>query len=385
MVAVMDAMVDRSRSVNGVPTSLADLGYSDVGLDDAWQRLNSGPGGVGYHDAQGRPIVNTTRFPSLRAMADHAHSLNLTSGWYSNNCISADPSANVTHFLGDVAAFREFGFDSYKLDSCGGQKDIALWSSLLASSGPAVLIENCHNGPYFPQHPYKPSQPVWCPFNLYRTSVDVEVLYASIFGVNLPSTVEFLRSNLSFPGCWAYPDMLEVGVTPGLHKGEVALTFAETRAHFAAWAIVSSPLVLSFDVRNGSAVDAMWPLVANTEILAVSDAWAGSAGDLILEASTNVTWAHCGTAPGVSPCRAAAWQVWSKPLPGGGAALLILNHNDAGSVSVSVPLAGIPGLACAPASCAVRDVYAHSNNGSATGVFTAAAVPAHDSVFVTLT
>jgi hypothetical protein len=23
----------------------------------------------------------------------------------------------------------------------------------------------------------------------------------------LPSTVEFLRAKLSFPGCWAYPDM----------------------------------------------------------------------------------------------------------------------------------------------------------------------------------
>ena len=102
-----------------------------------------------------------------------------------------------------MAAFREFGFDSYKLDSCGGQKDIALWGSLLNTSGAPVLIENCHNGPYFPEHPYKPGQAPWCPFNFYRTSVDVEVLYASIFGVNLPSTVEFLRSKLSFPGCWA--------------------------------------------------------------------------------------------------------------------------------------------------------------------------------------
>ena len=29
-------MVDRTRLVNGVPTSLRDLGYNDVGLDDAW-------------------------------------------------------------------------------------------------------------------------------------------------------------------------------------------------------------------------------------------------------------------------------------------------------------------------------------------------------------
>jgi hypothetical protein len=212
MTEVMDAVSARSRTVNGVPTSLADLGYMDVGLDDAWQLRNSGPNGVGFHDRQGRPIVNTTRFPSLQAMVAYAHSKNLTAGWYSNNCISADPSSNISHFLGDVAAFREFGFDGYKLDSCSGQKDIALWSSLLASSGPPVVIENCHNGPFFPQHPYKPFQTPgkptapWCPFNFYRTSVDVEVLYASIFGVNLPSMVEFLKANLSFPGCWGYPE-----------------------------------------------------------------------------------------------------------------------------------------------------------------------------------
>ena len=178
--------------------------------------------------------------------------------------------------------------------------------------------------------------------------------------------------------------MLEVGVSPGLHNGEVALTAAENRAHFAAWAIVSSPLVLSFDVRNNTLMDEMWPLISNTEILEVNAAWAGSAGALLFEDDSRVAWDHCGTAPGISPCSAAAWQVWSKPLPGGGAALLILNHKDAGAVNVSVPLASIPGLACAPASCSVRDVYEHADSGSATGTFTAPAVPAHDSVFVTL-
>ncbi len=32
----MSGMVSKTRSVNGVPTSLQDLGYIDVGLDDAW-------------------------------------------------------------------------------------------------------------------------------------------------------------------------------------------------------------------------------------------------------------------------------------------------------------------------------------------------------------
>ena len=37
MERVMDALIDRSRVVDGVPTSLADLGFVNVGLDDGWQ------------------------------------------------------------------------------------------------------------------------------------------------------------------------------------------------------------------------------------------------------------------------------------------------------------------------------------------------------------
>ncbi len=201
LTEVADAMVSRERSVDGVPTSFADLGYTDVGCDDAWQAQHSGPGGIGFHTAAGDPIIDTAKFPSMAAFTAHAHALNLTAGWYFNNCISADPSGNLSHFLGDVAAFRRLGWDNVKLDSCSGQKDVALWASLFASTGKGVVIENCHNGNYFPQHSYKPHAPVYCPFHTYRTSVDVEVLYASIFGINLQSTLEFSRQNLSFPGC----------------------------------------------------------------------------------------------------------------------------------------------------------------------------------------
>lgn len=113
-------------------------------LQDAWQLCDSGPGRVGFHTAAGVPIVNTSRFPNLGAMVSHAHSLNLTSGWYGNNCICSDQSSAVSHFVGDVAAFRGYNFDSFKLDSCGAQKDIALYSNLLNNDGgKAVVVENC--------------------------------------------------------------------------------------------------------------------------------------------------------------------------------------------------------------------------------------------------
>lgn len=190
-----------------------------------------------------------------------------------------------------MATFRTLDFDGYKLDSCGGQKDIALWSSLLASSGRPVVVENCHNGPYFPTPSYRPDRPPYCPFNFYRVSVDVEVLYGSIFGVNLQAMIPFTipgrgagtgnDAPLSYPGCFAYPDMLEVGVAPGLHKGEVALTFAEARAHFGAWCVVSSPLVLGLDVRDDAVMNANWPIISNTEAIAINQVWAGASGTQI--------------------------------------------------------------------------------------------------------
>ncbi len=180
--------------------------------------------------------------------------------------------------------------------------------------------------------------------------------------------------------------MLEVGVAPGLHKNEVALTFGEARAHFGAWCVTSSPLVLGLDVRDDAVMDAMWPIVSNTEAIAVNQVWAGAAGTRIATSNETVSFAPCASL--VPKCSAPAWEVWSKPLAGGGAALLVLNHDPAAAVDVTVDLAAVPLLACGTggaAACHVRDIWAHADAGTAAGAFAAKAVGSHDSVFVTLT
>ncbi len=170
----MDAIVDRSRMVNGVPTSLADLGYTDVGLDgecccslccallgpaltppplpprplprpaDNWQQCGTyGPNNYTYHDANGNPMINTGKFPSFKAMTDYAHARNLTAGWYGNNCICSDHCTDQSCYEGDVNAFVAGGFDSYKLDGCGKEYDLSLWYSLLQAAGKKAVIENC--------------------------------------------------------------------------------------------------------------------------------------------------------------------------------------------------------------------------------------------------
>ena len=62
----------------------------------------------------------------------------------------------------------------------------------------------------------------------------------------------------------------QVGVLASPFKEDSGLTIAETRAHFGAWAIVSSPLTLSHDPNNQTIMDAIWPIISNKEVLAVN-------------------------------------------------------------------------------------------------------------------
>jgi hypothetical protein len=398
ILQLAEGLVNTSRG-----SSLASLGYRDVGTDDGWQKAKAGVDG-GYHDAAGNPIVDTDKFPDLQAMNDAIHGLGLTSSWYNNNCWNADsssePGGQLARFAGEVKLVVEAGFDGVKLDSCSGSKNIALYAYLFNATlppskkvGTTFVIENCHNGPFYPEPSYRfpPNNPVWCPFNIYRTSTDVESRYDVIFGMNLRRTLPFLASGLSFPGCWAYPDMLEVGVLPGLHAGEYFLPLNEARAHFNAWAIVSSPLVLSLDVRNSTTVALVYPIIANTEAIGVNQAWAGSAGGQLMASGATKTWIKCGS---WANCSAPEWEVLYKPLPNGSAALLFLNHGDGPlAENIVVSWDSVPDLACAPAeaekeegamSCAVRDLDLHSDLGQFTGSFTVQAgqLASHTSLFV---
>ena len=71
----------RKNTVNGKPTSLYDLGYSSIGLDDGWQACGQGVNGS-YHDKDGNPLVNKAKFPSLSEMTSKGHAANVTMGWY---------------------------------------------------------------------------------------------------------------------------------------------------------------------------------------------------------------------------------------------------------------------------------------------------------------
>merc|ERR1712048_85515 len=90
------------------------------------------------------------------------------------------------------------------------------------------------------------------------------------------------RLPLSHPGQWAYADMLEVGqLSKPSASGWTPEDMVEDRAMFGLWCITSSPLILSFDIRNAANLDRVWPVIANEEAIAINQAWSGSPGMLV--------------------------------------------------------------------------------------------------------
>ena len=297
---------------------------------------------------------------------------------------------NYTCFAGDVAATLEYGFRSVKIDSCGNQRNMTNYAELFNRSGTAVMLENCHNGiPYVPVRTAGDS--LFCPMNFFRSSGDIRPQWGGILS-NLMTTSAF-NAGLAGPGCFAYPDMLEVGVSAMPTRGGLEfLTPHETRTHFAAWCIVSSPLVLSHDLTNDTTMDAVWPVITNREALAVNDAWAGDAGVLVKQSDEMLEFDNCHW--GFNQfCTAPASMVWKKELPGDKVALLLMNNkNVTADVNVSwselAPMScrtvgGPCQFRCPSTGCHVRDVHARKDLGVFSGGgFTAKSLPPHDSAFI---
>ena len=179
------------------------------------------------------------------------------------------------------------------------------------------------------------------------------------------------------PGSAAYEARLSAPLPPVLNA-------VENRAHFSMWCVLSSPLTLSVNFSNAAVVDAVWPIISNAEAIAVNQAWAGSMGGLVSESSDTVVLQHCAWLWAGDPnCTLPIEQVYAKPLPGSKVAVLVANHGAAAR-STSIALASVPGLACAPGPCAVRDINAHADLPPATGSIAIPALASHDVAFFVL-
>ena len=94
-----------------------------------------------------------------------------------------------------------------------------------------------------------------CPAHLYRVSKDIAPqFYSTMYNLQHTTMYQDVKHPMSRPGCWAYPDMLQVGNN---------MNTAESQTHFAAWCITSAPLVLGFDLTNTSLLSSIYDIIAN--------------------------------------------------------------------------------------------------------------------------
>jgi len=371
--------------------SLADLGFVSVGVDDGWQAcvdktFNEDTGNFDgiFHNASGFPQLNRTRFPDLHALSQYAHSQGIKLGWYFNNCFCNEVRQMKWggHPEQDVAFLVEYDLDEVKVDGCGPAHDIARWRSLIANTGRQILLENCGNNPDHPgiQKPAWPWSPVLpqdlergCPFHMYRVSDDIAPHFLSAMW-NLQQMLPFLdrEKPLSRPGCWAYPDMLQV---------MNGLSVVESRSHFGAWAITSSPLILGFDLADQALVDSIWPIIGNAAVIAVNQRWAGHPGFLVWSSKETfqVSVTHgAEDERGPTSWRAPVAQIWAKPQSVDTMAVLLLNlSGEARRVSLRLEDVGFLSGAI------LTDVWSGSSIGYVKRDHSVVLAP-HDSAFLVL-
>ena len=377
-------------SIEGLAAQLSDggsyaaSGFTNFGLDDGWENCGAGVNGS-FHDEKGFPMIREDLFPDMSALSRAAAPLNVTVGWYMNCCGCGDGEHKLSepHYAQDAFTTAALGFAGLKIDGCGNEPNMTAWAEALfdaraAGIGQDVVLENCND-----DTPFRPTKradgSVDCPYNFFRTSIDGAPNFRSTIW-NVLQTVPFL--DVSSPGCFAYADMLTFGVpaagaeSPSFYSncGGKRLSDAEARAQFAAFSLLSSPLVLGFDVSNATERERWAPMATHAPTLAINAAFDGEAGRLVAQSAAThaVTVAVGGACELNQNYTLPEWMVVGKRLAhraSDGAttkfAAVAIVGDFAGAVSYAAPLAAMGFPAGATVSSA--DGWTGADTGSVTG------------------
>uniref|UniRef100_UPI0035CB9A90 NPCBM/NEW2 domain-containing protein n=1 Tax=uncultured Sphingomonas sp. TaxID=158754 RepID=UPI0035CB9A90 len=177
----------------------------------------------------------------------------------------------------------------------------------------------------------------------------MEFTWKSLLG-NIDSVVD--GALYAGPGHWNDPDMLAIG-----HGDFDAAHLTEARSHFTMWAIMASPLLLGYDLRQPA--PALIDIVGNAEAIAIDQDAAGNQG---------------------VPYRSGEAMVVVRTLAGNGARAVAFFNRGTAPVDASVSWAQL-GLARG-SKARVRDVWARRDWDAADTI--SVKLPAHGAVLLRL-
>ncbi|THH03980.1 hypothetical protein EW146_g10301 [Bondarzewia mesenterica] len=146
-------------------------------------------------------------------------------------------------------------------------------------------------------------------------------------------------------------------------RGNGDLTFEESKTHFTAWALMKSPLLIGTDLP--SITSESLEILTNKEIIAISQDPVVGTGVTPFRWGINPDWTLNASYPA---------QYWSGKSQNG-TVFMLLNFFDE-PADMFFSLTESPWIR-AGRQYSVRDLWAHTNNGTAVRNFTAKAVPPH--------
>ncbi|XP_053130016.1 alpha-galactosidase A isoform X2 [Hemicordylus capensis] len=305
-----------------------DAGYEYLCIDDCWMAPT--------RDKQGRLQPDPKRFPSgISKLAAYVHSKGLKLGIYadvgSKTC-AGFPGSKGNYKL-DADTFASWGVDLLKFDGCNfgtlaqlvkGYKDM---SRALNETGRSIVY-SCE-WPLYQRPLQKPNYTEikqYC--NYWRNYEDVYDSWCSIKDIlDWSALHQDDIAEIAGPGGWNDPDMLVIG--------NFGLSRDQQVTQMALWAIMAAPLLMSNDLR--SICPQAKALLQNKEVIAINQDPLGKQGYRILADHK--------------------FELWERPLSGGGYAIAVLNRQEMGgpqTITFSTAILG-NGLACNP-TCWIQQI-----------------------------
>ncbi|XP_078682944.1 alpha-N-acetylgalactosaminidase-like isoform X3 [Branchiostoma floridae x Branchiostoma belcheri] len=249
-----------------------DAGYDHITIDDCWMSME--------RDDQGNLYANKTRFPNgIKKLADYVHSKGLKLGIYldfgTHTC--GGYPGSIKYLKQDAETIAGWGIDLLKMDGCYANVSDMSWGYpdmeqymnktgrpiLFSCSWPAYAGGIKVNYTAIAEH---------C--NMWRNYGDIQDSWDSVTNI-----IDWYGDNQDIlgpaagPGHWNDPDMLIVG--------DYSLSYEESKAQMAMWAILAAPLFMSNDLRSISAEARS--ILMNKEVIRISQDSLGMQGRRIIK------------------------------------------------------------------------------------------------------
>eukprot|EP00051_Salpingoeca_urceolata_P027329 m.481035 g.481035 ORF g.481035 m.481035 type:complete len:650 (-) comp22029_c0_seq1:150-2099(-) len=417
--AAADAFVD---------VGLYDAGYRHFHLDDCW---------AGGRNESGFLYAEKDHFPNgMKPVIDYVHSKGLTMGLYTcagtHTCVGGRPGSK-DHWKQDSEYFASVGADVVKMDWCNTEgmdpkSTYPLMSSALNTTGRPIHFNLCEWGK---ENPWEWADKI---AQSWRATGDHTPVWESTKSI-IQSSAKIPAEYTGRPYGWNDLDMLETGnYGQAAHANgkEGTMTATEYATEFSMWAISASPLVVTTPIMNCSVKPApsgtcnvslaqqtshascklgqSYGCFANGSMW-TNDGCRGSfeCNGYPVDCDVDGDGQHlcgCGpvecvatitdlqkqilfnkeviainqdVTPQGRPIKDGDLTVWARHLSDKSVAVALYNEDDT-ATQIGFSLADI-GLTKA----SVRDLWAHTDNGTVTGTFPPTTVQPHQAVMLRLT